>query len=166
MEKPTRGGFSWKKGEKTKILIAVLWTTAICITAFIASSYFYKQKSEEQIKAELESQRKAFEDELAKRTEFVGKDDKEVSFNKPIEVDWEGRIIANLMGGIDYGLKRVPEDKDFPFFYAYTGNDSNAGLEGKVRVKGKWTGITCAYQNTVFGRCVPDVKVEEIGEIK
>lgn len=31
-----------------------------------------------------------------------------------------------------------------------------------IKVSGKWMGITCAYYNTVFGQCVPEVYPEKI----
>ena len=37
-------------------------------------------------------------------------------------------------------------------------------LEGMVTVTGKWLGITCAYENTIFGKCVPDMVIENIGK--
>lgn len=95
----------------------------------------------------------------------LSKDPEEVTFDEPINVKWKGKIIAYFQSGKDYGIKKIPEDKNFPFFYA--GNYSDAfpehvALDGTVEVTGKWTGITCAYQNTVFKRCVPDVEVREI----
>jgi len=102
------------------------------------------------------------EAEKAKKAELVGKYSEEVTFDKPIDVTWEGKIIAIFHSGTDYGIEINPKDKDYPFFYAYTGDKANVATEGNLRITGKWTGITCAYQNTIFGRCVPDVEVEKI----
>lgn len=92
-------------------------------------------------------------------------------FAKPIDVEWEGEVIANMLGGTAYGVKRIPPDKKYPLFYAgpteenidkLLSENKNLGLEGKVRVKGRWVGITDAYKNTIFGSCVPDVIIEFI----
>lgn len=99
-------------------------------------------------------------------TESADKHSEEVTFNKPIDIVWQGKIISTMVSGSDYGIKKIPEDKNFPFFYAYTGNELNDRLEGNVKVDGKWKGITCAYENTIFNRCVPDVEVINIEKTK
>ena len=33
---------------------------------------------------------------------------------------------------------------------------------GEITVIGRWLGISCAYKNTIFGECVPDVEIESI----
>ncbi len=103
--------------------------------------------------------------EEARKAELVGKDKEETTFDKPIDVVWEGEIMAVFMSGQSYGIKKIPEDKDFPYFYAGINSDAfpeHVVLEGNVEVTGKWTGITCAYQNTVFKRCVPEVELQKI----
>lgn len=102
---------------------------------------------------------------------FVKRDCNE-EFAKPIDVDWEGKIIATMISETQYGIERIPPDKKYIYFYAGQDPDKawaekkNVGLEGKVRVKGRWVGITDAYKNTIFGRCVPDVEITTIENIK
>ena len=36
----------------------------------------------------------------------------------------------------------------------------------KVRVKSSMIGITCAYYNTIFGECVPEIIADSIENIK
>ncbi len=93
------------------------------------------------------------------------------TFDKPIDVEWTGEVIAQMVSGTVYGIKKTPEDKENPYFYAgRLDEDINkawedkkeVGLSGLVRVKGKWVGITDAYRNTIFGRCVPNVLIESI----
>jgi len=89
----------------------------------------------------------------------------EEEFEEPIDVIWSGRIFANLVGGIDYGIEKLPKDEEYPVFYAgqpLDVDESRQWLSGRVEVRGKWTGITCAYRNTIFGRCVPYVEIENI----
>ena len=92
-------------------------------------------------------------------------------YAKPIEVNWEGEVIAKMVSETQYGIKRIPSNKKYPYFYAGQDPDKawvekkNVGLEGKVRVKGKWIGITDAYKNSIFGRCVPSVEIISIEKI-
>lgn len=92
-------------------------------------------------------------------------------YAKPIDVNWEGEVIAKMVSETQYGIKRIPPDKKYPYFYAGQDPDKawaekkNIGLEGKVRVIGKWVGITDAYKNSIFGRCVPDVEIVSIEKI-
>lgn len=90
---------------------------------------------------------------------------------KPIEVEWEGEVIAQMVSGTQYGIRKTPEDKENPYFYAGFPDDKvdqvwavkkEAGLTGLVRVKGQFVGITDAYKNTIFGRCVPHVRIDTI----
>ena len=79
----------------------------------------------------------------------------ETTFDTPIDVSWEGEIMATFVSGQDYGIEKTLKDEKFPYFYAGINSDAfprDVVLEGKVKITGKWTGITCAYQNTVFKR--------------
>lgn len=92
-------------------------------------------------------------------------------YAKPIDIDWEGEVIAQMVSGTQYGIKRIPPNEKYPYFYAGQDPDKawaenkNVGLDGKVRVVGKWVGITDAYKNSIFGRCVPDVRIMSIEKI-
>lgn len=46
------------------------------------------------------------------------------------------------------------------YLWALKGTEIKLG--DYIKVSGKWTGITCAYYNTVFGQCVPEVEPEKI----
>lgn len=84
-------------------------------------------------------------------------------FFKPVGVVWRGKIISTMSGGACVGL-----EGDFSNYSqamaCFPDKDSNElwNLEGAVTVTGKWLGITCAYRNTIFGECVPDVVIESI----
>jgi len=124
-----------------------------------------KESTSQTVTAEKPEKEEISEAEKAKKAELVGKYSEEATFDKPIDVTWNGKIIATFHGGTDYGVEKIPKDENYPYFYA--GNYSDAfpehvAMDGIVEVTGKWTGITCAYQNTVFKRCVPDVEVQEI----
>ena len=94
------------------------------------------------------------------------------TFVKPVPVEWTGKIIAQMVSGTQYGIEKVPADKENPYFYASQDPDKaflenkSVGLEGMVTVKGNWTGTTDAYRNTIFGRCVPSVDILSIVELK
>lgn len=87
----------------------------------------------------------------------------EREFFKPIEVVWRGKIISTMAGGSCVGLEG--EFGNYRQSLACLKNADSKELwklEGVVTVTGKWLGITCAYKNTIFGECVPDVRIENI----
>lgn len=87
----------------------------------------------------------------------------EREFFKPIDVVWRGEIISTMAGGSCVGLEG--EFGNYRRAMACLPNkDSNElwKFEGMVTVTGKWLGTTCAYKNTIFGECVPDVSIEII----
>lgn len=96
----------------------------------------------------------------------------EREFFKPIDVIWRGEIISTMNSGLCIGLKG-----DFGGYSKTMAcfpnkellNSDSAELwkfEEIVTVTGKWTGITCAYKNTIFGECVPDVIIDKISFTK
>ena len=92
------------------------------------------------------------------------------TFDKPIDIVWDGEIFFTMSSGDCLGLIRIPEDKQDPKFFA-CGVDCTGGGNcfdgGKVRITGKWVGTTCMYANAAFdGRLVPEVDIEKIEKIK
>ena len=87
----------------------------------------------------------------------------EKEFSKPIDVVWRGEIISIMSGGSCLGMKGEFDDYDLAMVCL---PDVDSGglwkFEGVVTVTGKWLGITCAYKNTIFGECVPDIRIENI----
>ncbi len=87
----------------------------------------------------------------------------EKEFSKPIDIVWRGEIISTMAGGSCVGLKGEFDKYDLAMACLSDANsDELWKLEGIVTVSGKWLGITCAYKNTIFGECVPNVDIESI----
>lgn len=97
----------------------------------------------------------------------------EETFEEPIDVVWAGDIFAYMSGGEQLAIKRVPKDKEYPLFAACCINTVKENgkwlippekwITGRVKIIGKWTGITCMYANTFFNsKCVPYVEIERI----
>lgn len=88
----------------------------------------------------------------------------EKEFHQPIDIVWKGRITSVMSGGSCIGLEGQ-FDNYSKFIACLTDANSRELFKysGEVTVTGKWLGITCAYKNTIFGECIPEV---EIGEIK
>jgi len=42
----------------------------------------------------------------------------ETTYDQPADVVWEGEIVAQMVSGTQYAVRRIPEDKEYPFFYA------------------------------------------------
>jgi len=88
---------------------------------------------------------------------------KEKEFFRPIDIVWRGEIISIMANGSCIGLEGE-FDNYSKAIACFEDMDSKELLEfeGMITVTGKWFGITCAYENTVFGECVPDVRIENI----
>lgn len=87
----------------------------------------------------------------------------EESFKKPIDIVWRGEVISTMAGGACIGLSG--EFDGYSQAVACLPNTASKELwkfEGMVTITGKLIGITCAYENTIFGECVPDVIIESI----
>ena len=87
----------------------------------------------------------------------------EREFFKPIDVVWRGKIISTMASGSCIGLEG-DFDNYSQAMACLPNSDPNElwNLEEVVTISGKWTGITCAYKNTIFGECVPDVVIKSI----
>lgn len=88
----------------------------------------------------------------------------EETFEEPIDIVWTGEVMTFMMSGEAFAIKRVPENEEYSMFFACCLDEEkrNPYLKGTVTITGKWLGITCAYANTVFGQCAPDVEIEKI----
>jgi len=90
----------------------------------------------------------------------------EKEFSKPVGVVWSGEIISTMTDGSCVGLKGKFDKYDFALACL---SDTNSGelwkFEGMVTITGKWLGISCAYKNTIFGECVPDIEIEKIEQL-
>lgn len=87
----------------------------------------------------------------------------EKDFSEPIDVVWRGEVISTMAGGACVGLKGEFDKYDLAMACLSDINSSELWkIEGTVTITGKWLGITCAYKNTIFGECVPEVVVEKV----
>lgn len=88
----------------------------------------------------------------------------EKEFKTSYPIEWSGYVIAMFSSGEDIGVKRFDQSGEYKQFYV-RGDGKYDGGE-KVRVKGDMIGITCAYYNTIFGECVPNVIANSIEVLK
>lgn len=76
-------------------------------------------------------------------------------------VVWEGKVFGTMESGQAFALRGTGDSPEL--FYAWFSSMPAASLDGTVRLSGRNTGMTCAYQNTVFdGRCVPEFLIQEV----
>ncbi len=88
---------------------------------------------------------------------------REEAFANPVEINWEGEVFGVLQSGNGYAVRSISKKAEYREFQAYWPDDKMELLEGNVKIKGLWEGISCAYQNTVFsGTCVPIVTIKNI----
>ena len=76
----------------------------------------------------------------------------------------ESTASVHLKNLVKDGILKGEFDKYHWAMACLNNDDSNElwKFEGLVTVTGKWIGIDCAYENTIFGECVPDVVIESI----
>ena len=85
----------------------------------------------------------------------------ETVFPQSRDIEWEGIIVGTLAGGRGLAIQREDTGE---LFQAYMPDNTTASVsKGPVNIKGTWTGISCAYQQTVFnGRCTPSVDIHAL----
>ncbi|MDD5032201.1 MAG: hypothetical protein PHR36_04130 [Patescibacteria group bacterium] len=92
--------------------------------------------------------------------------DCEMKFQKSYPVVWIGHVVATFAGGEDIGVETYDQTDKYHRFYVDGNGLYNYDLGEEVRVEGKLIGLTCAYANTVSGKCVGEVAAEKITAIK
>ena len=85
----------------------------------------------------------------------------ETVFPQPRAIDWEGAVFGVLAGGSGLAVRRADSGE---MFQAYGDEAQIASVSyAPVRIIGRWTGISCAYQQTVFsGQCTPTVDIDDL----
>ncbi len=86
----------------------------------------------------------------------------ENNFETPINIDWNGKVISIFNGGEDLGFELSDRGGEYDKAYILTGGKYKVGNGDLINIKGRITGITCAYAKTVFNGCVPEVEAIEI----
>ena len=86
---------------------------------------------------------------------------RETTFSEPRVFDGEGTIITMLAGGFGVAV-RLNRDRGFIQAYMPSGQ-TMPFTEGLVRIRGRWTEVSCAYATSLFGgSCVPSIEIETI----
>jgi hypothetical protein len=99
----------------------------------------------------------------------------ENSFAEPEQIQWIGEVVTQMESKKAYAMKMIAGNSEYEMFYTQP-FVVVSGLEDKLmpqfevgdylNIRGNFLGITCAYQNSVFGGdCVPDVVVESVIEV-
>lgn len=89
----------------------------------------------------------------------------EKEFKESSPIEWSGQVMAIFLSGEAIGIKRFDQSGKYKQFMVRTNGLYDGGGD-KVRIKGNMVGMTCAYYNTIFGECVPDVIATAIEIIK
>jgi len=86
-------------------------------------------------------------------------------FEEPIDIVWEGEIVGSMSSGACYAIRKIPAEDNYPddipkFMACLPGTDyTGVFYKGKVKITGKWTGITDMYANAFFNHtCAPYVE--------
>lgn len=90
--------------------------------------------------------------------------DCEKDFSEEKNITVEGQVIASFVSGTDLGIRNLDKTSEYQQFYV----DASGRYQGRgrIRIEGRLIGVTCAYANSVFGECVPEIEAEKIAEIK
>jgi len=86
-------------------------------------------------------------------------------FKESYPIEWSGYVMSIFLSGEAIGVKRFDQSGKYKQFMVRTNGLYDGGGD-KVRIKGSMVGMTCAYYNTIFGECVPDVVATVIEIIK
>jgi len=91
-------------------------------------------------------------------------------FEEPIDIVWEGEIVSFMSSGACYAIRKIPAEDNYPYetprFMACLPGTDYTGIfyKGRVKITGKWTGMTDMYANAFFNStCAPyveDVNIE------
>ncbi|MEI6378188.1 MAG: hypothetical protein WCO55_00875 [Candidatus Falkowbacteria bacterium] len=84
----------------------------------------------------------------------------ERTFRQAYPIVWRGQVIASFVGGDDYGLKLWHKVGSYQAFYLLGQGKLKLQLGQQVVIKGRLMGMTCAYANTIFKSCVPEVQID------
>jgi hypothetical protein len=85
----------------------------------------------------------------------------ETAFPEPQTITWEGEVFGVLMSG--QGIAVRMRDTGVEFQAYMPEGESTSIAKGRVRIRGTWTGISCAYAYAMFsGTCTPTVDIDEL----
>ncbi len=170
----------FKLKDSKKDIRALIILGVFLLLIFLVVPYFLNNRGEETLGAELSAPETNFEEpeeNKAKQTNNIETNFEElekcnVDFEESIDVVWEGEIVNFMSSGSCYAVRKIPAEDSYPyehprFMVCLPGTDYTGYFyEGRVKIRGKWTGMTLMYANTFFrGKCAPYVEVEEIEEI-
>lgn len=92
--------------------------------------------------------------------------DCEKSFSGEEEISVDARVLALFVSGTDLGIKNLDPKAERQQFYVDAGGKYQGDIDGQVRIKGRLIGVTCAYANSVFHECVPEIEAQTIESLK
>jgi hypothetical protein len=86
----------------------------------------------------------------------------ETTFPQPRDVEWNGVVVGILAGGGGIAVRTVATGEMFQAYFK-EGQTSSVSEHQPVLIRGRWTGISCAYRETVFkGQCTPTVDIDAL----
>ena len=95
-------------------------------------------------------------------------DPDEQIFDAPIPITWNAKVLGCLVSCLGYSFQNLDPQAKHTYFQGYDDilDERILNLRDRTfRVKGQWTGIDCAYKNTVFGgQCTPSIEITEMKE--
>ena len=100
--------------------------------------------------------------------ETLALEDGEERFKEPISIIWNAKVLGCLVSCLGYSFQNLDPKAKYPYFQGYDDilDERMLNLRDRTfQVKGQWTGIDCAYKNTVFGgQCTPSIEITEMKE--
>ncbi|MEI7619960.1 MAG: hypothetical protein WCJ57_00105 [Candidatus Falkowbacteria bacterium] len=108
---------------------------------------------------------KTVKQEMVDEKNFINCDC-EKTFTGEKDITINSQVIAAFVSGTDLGVKNLDKNAEYRQFYVDAAGMYQGEIGGKIKISGKLIGITCAYANSVFGECVPEIEAGKIEEIK
>lgn len=115
-----------------------------------------------------ENQTATISNNIIPTTASPSSDPDEQKFDTPVSITWKAKILGCLVSCAGYSFQNLDPRAKYTYFQGYDDLLDERYLDLRdrtVQIKGQWTGIDCAYKNTVFdGNCTPSVEIIELTE--
>jgi hypothetical protein len=146
------------KSLSRNLTLISLFALTVLVAMFFVTAEHYRARNQE-----LKKSRSV----VAGTKVLENKESKEESYAHPIPIHVHGRIITSFAGGFDLAVESAVAIQGHSKFYivGYSDLDYSDWQGELVDIDGAMIGTTCAYANTVFGLCVPEIMASSISKV-
>jgi|GEM_PF-2442441 hypothetical protein len=146
------------KSFSRNLTLISLFALTVLVAMFFVTAEHYRARNQE-----LKKSRSV----VAGTKVLENLENKEESYAHPIPIHVHGRVITSFAGGFDLAVESAVAIRGYSKFYivGYSDLDYSDWQGELVDIDGAMIGTTCAYANTVFGLCVPEIMASSISKV-